>query len=192
MGLCGGGQHGVVPLPVPVVPPQRHRGQLPVGHLDAKRVAARVRREGRQFQPITPAGSSFGVYAALTVLALVGTVLMAVEVAGLYQLQPLEREDIWLGLGFYAAVAVVCARFAFRAQRKGHARQVGLGQGRPEPDETGGGVRTSSAMLQRPRFWVQRCSDLSFRCTRPDRSCPPGSPLDQCGTDPTRTSDGIL
>jgi hypothetical protein len=103
------------------VPPQRHRGQLPVGHLDAKRVA-RVRREGRQFQPITPAGSSFGVYAALTVLALVDTVLMAVEVAGLYQLQPLEREDMWLGLGFYAAVAVVCARFAFRAQRRGHAR----------------------------------------------------------------------
>jgi hypothetical protein len=81
-----------------------------------------VRREGRQFQPITPAGSSFGVNAALAVLALVGAVLIAVKVAGLYQPQPLEREDMWLGLGFYSAVAAVCARFAFRAHRKGHAR----------------------------------------------------------------------
>jgi hypothetical protein len=89
---------------------------------NAELIGTLVRREGRQFQPISPAGSSFGVNAALTVLALVGAVLMAVEVAGLYQPQPLEREDMWLGLGFYAAVAVVCARFAFRAQRKGHAR----------------------------------------------------------------------
>ena len=80
-----------------------------------------VRREGRQFQPITPAGSSFGVNAALAVLALVGAVLIAVEVAGLYQPQPLEREDMWLGLSFYLAVAVVCAGFAFRAHRKGNA-----------------------------------------------------------------------
>jgi hypothetical protein len=36
--------------------------------------------------------------AALTVLGLIGAVLMAVEAAGLYQLQPLEREDMWLGL----------------------------------------------------------------------------------------------
>jgi hypothetical protein len=63
-----------------------------------------------------------GVNAALAVLALIGAVLMAVEVAGVYQPQPLEREDMWLGVGFYAAVAVVCAWFAFGAQCKGHAR----------------------------------------------------------------------
>ena len=85
---------------------------------NAELIGTLVRREGRQFQPITPAGSSFGVNAALTVLALVATVLMAVEVAGVYQPQPLEREDMWLGLGFYAAVAVVCAWFAFRALRR--------------------------------------------------------------------------
>jgi hypothetical protein len=62
-----------------------------------------VRREGRQFQPITPAGSSFGINAALAVLALVGAVLMGVEAAGLHQPQPLERDDMWLGLGFYLA-----------------------------------------------------------------------------------------
>jgi len=80
-----------------------------------------VRREGRQFQPITSAGSSFGINAALAVLALVSAVLMGVEAAGLYQPQPLERDDIWLGLGFYLAVAVVCARFALRAHRNGNA-----------------------------------------------------------------------
>jgi hypothetical protein len=46
---------------------------------------------------------------------------MGVEAAGLYQPQPLERDDMWLGLGFYLAVAVVCARFALRAHRKGNA-----------------------------------------------------------------------
>ena len=40
--LRGGGEHGVVPLPVPVVALQRHRSQLPVGDPDAQRVAALV------------------------------------------------------------------------------------------------------------------------------------------------------
>ena len=35
--LRGGGEHGVVPLPVPVVALQRHRSQLPVGDPDAQR-----------------------------------------------------------------------------------------------------------------------------------------------------------
>src|SRR6266511_4581158 len=40
--LCGGGRHGVVPLPMPVMALERDRGQLLVGDLDAQWIAARV------------------------------------------------------------------------------------------------------------------------------------------------------
>jgi hypothetical protein len=63
VGLCGGGQHGVVPLPVPVVTSQRHRGQFPIGDPDAQRrvVLAQVRLD-----PQTRAGAVAPINSTLT------------------------------------------------------------------------------------------------------------------------------
>ena len=84
-------------------------------------------------------------------LALVSAVLMAVEVAGLYRPQPLEREDMWLGLSLCAAVAVVCAGFAFRGNAKGMRDSLASAQGRPEPTKPEVGFEPGPILLRRPR-----------------------------------------
>jgi Na+/H+ antiporter NhaD/arsenite permease-like protein len=77
-----------------------------------------VRREQRRFQPITPAGTRFGANVAITLIALLAVILMAVEVAGVYRPEPVDREALWWGLGFYALLGVCCASFAVRAWRR--------------------------------------------------------------------------
>jgi hypothetical protein len=101
-------------------------GTLPTDHPSRARVEAhiedlvdrKIRREQRLFEPITPAGSSFGINTAIAVIALLGAILMAAEATGLYHPSELERGDMWWGLGFYASVALFCATLAVRAQRE--------------------------------------------------------------------------
>jgi hypothetical protein len=49
------------------------------------------------------------------------------------------------------------------------------------------GFEPASAVIQRSRSLACRCGDLRVCRTRRDRSCPPGSLSDRCGTDPTQT-----
>jgi hypothetical protein len=77
-----------------------------------------ARRQRGQFRPIVPGGASFGANVAVTVVALLGVVIMALEATELYEPQPGARQDELYGLIFYAALAVWCAWAAIRARRR--------------------------------------------------------------------------
>jgi hypothetical protein len=47
-----------------------------------------VRREARQFEPIIPVGTSFGVHAALTVVMVLAVLILGLEEPGLYHPDP--------------------------------------------------------------------------------------------------------
>jgi hypothetical protein len=80
-----------------------------------------VRREARQFEPILPAGMSFGVHSALAVVMALALLLLGVEAIGLYHPDPPSTEYGWPILTFYGSLMVVFAGFAFRAWRRAHA-----------------------------------------------------------------------
>jgi hypothetical protein len=82
---------------------------------------ALMRREARQFEPIIPTGTSFGVHVALTVVMALAVLLLGAEATGLYHPDPADREYGWPILTFYGALMVVFAGFAFRAWRRSRA-----------------------------------------------------------------------
>jgi hypothetical protein len=77
-----------------------------------------VRREQRQFEPITPPGTSFGVNVTVAGFGLLGVAILAAEAIGVYHASPLEGRDLWEAMAFYGAVAVLCAIFAVKAHRE--------------------------------------------------------------------------
>ena len=81
-----------------------------------------VRREARQFEPIVPVGTSFGVHAALTVVMALAVLILGLEVIGLYHPGPPNPQYGWPVLGFYAGLMLIFAGLAFRAWRRAHSR----------------------------------------------------------------------
>jgi hypothetical protein len=106
-------------------------GSLPADHPSRTTLTAHieelvdtlVRRERRRFEPITPAGSSFGACVTITMVALLGIILMAAEATGVYVPEPPTRGDRWWGMAFYAVLAVCFAGFALKAQRREHPKR---------------------------------------------------------------------
>jgi hypothetical protein len=58
-----------------------------------------VRREARQFEPLIPAGTSFGVHAALTVVMVLAVLILGLEVTGLYYPDPPNPDYGVAGVG---------------------------------------------------------------------------------------------
>ena len=81
-----------------------------------------VRREARQFEPIIPAGTSFGVHSALTVVMALAVLILRIEVIGLYHPDPPNPEYGWPVLAFYAGLMLIFAGLAFRTCRRAHSR----------------------------------------------------------------------
>jgi hypothetical protein len=81
-----------------------------------------VRREARQFEPIIPVGTSFGVHTALTVVMALAVLILGLEVIGLYHPDPPNPQFGWPVLAFYAGLMLVFAGLAFRAWRRAHSR----------------------------------------------------------------------
>jgi hypothetical protein len=81
-----------------------------------------VRREARQFEPITPVGTSFGVHAALTVVMALAVLILGLEVTELYRPDPPNPQYGWPVLACYAGLMSVFAGPAFRAWRRAHSR----------------------------------------------------------------------
>jgi hypothetical protein len=77
-----------------------------------------MRREARQFEPIIPAGTSFGVHSALTVVMALALLLLGVEAVGLYHPDPPDTDYGWPILAFYGSLMVVFAGCAARAWRR--------------------------------------------------------------------------
>jgi hypothetical protein len=81
-----------------------------------------VRREARQFEPIIPVGTSFGVHTALTVVMALAVLILGLEVIGLYHPDPPNPQYGWPVLAFYAGLMLIFAGLAFRAWRRAHSR----------------------------------------------------------------------
>jgi hypothetical protein len=113
-------------------------GKLPADHPSRATLEAHVgelvftlvRRQRRRFEPITRAGVSFGVnitLAAMMVMTICGTVL---KLAGVWEPEPLTRQDYRWNLVYYTAFAVCFAGFAVKAwwqQRREHPKVTSAG-----------------------------------------------------------------
>jgi hypothetical protein len=103
--------------------PDDHPGRATLSAHIEKRIDTLVRREAGQYEPIIPVGTSFGVHTALTVMMAVAVLILGLEAVGLYHPAPDPAAHGFTGpvLGFYAALMLVFAGFAFRAWRRAHA-----------------------------------------------------------------------
>jgi hypothetical protein len=81
-----------------------------------------VRREARQFEPLIPVGTSFGVHAALTEVMVLAVFILGLEVTGLYHPDRPNPDYGWPVLAFYAGPMFVFAGLAFRAWRRAHSK----------------------------------------------------------------------
>jgi hypothetical protein len=103
---------------------------LPEGHPSRAALTAHVeelidtlvRREARQFEPLIPAGTSFGVHAALTVVMVLAVLILGLEETGLYRPDRPNPDYGWPVLAFYAGLMLIFAGLAFRAWRRTHPR----------------------------------------------------------------------
>jgi hypothetical protein len=81
-----------------------------------------VRREARQFEPIIPVGTSFGVHTALTVVMALAVLILGLEVTGLYHPDPLNPQYGSAALAFYAGLMLLFGGLASRAWRRARSR----------------------------------------------------------------------
>jgi hypothetical protein len=81
-----------------------------------------IRRQRRQFEPITRAGWSLG---ANTTAAVLGMIYSGSLLTGLYHPDPEPRSqgNLWFDLQFYAILTASCAFFAYRAWRRQQREQ---------------------------------------------------------------------
>jgi hypothetical protein len=101
---------------LPADHPSRAKLEAHIGEL----VDVLIRRQRRRFEPFTRAGVSFGanLTAALLVLGMTGS--LALEEIGVLHIasEPPPPRERWTFIGFYTAVALCLAFFAFRAWRR--------------------------------------------------------------------------
>jgi hypothetical protein len=85
-------------------------------------VGTLVRRQRRRFEPITPAGASFGANVVGTLLMLLVVFAWALQMAGVWvpdpDPEPTARADQWIAMAFYVFLALCFAGFAFKAWRR--------------------------------------------------------------------------
>jgi hypothetical protein len=93
---------------------EAHNGEL---------VEMLVLRQRRRFEPFTRAGVSFGANVTLAGLMVTVVCGMALQAAGVWHSDPLTRGELWGGTGFYGALALCFAGFAFRAWRQQQREQ---------------------------------------------------------------------
>jgi hypothetical protein len=100
--------------------PADHPNRATLEAHNGKLVDMLVRRQWRQFEPFTRAGVAFGANATLAIL-MVGVVAgMILQATGVWHAsdEPMTRGESWAGAGFYGAVGLCFAWFAFRAWRR--------------------------------------------------------------------------
>jgi hypothetical protein len=99
----------------------RGRGTTLTTHVE-ELIDTLVRREARQFEPIIPVGTSFGVHTALTVVMALAVLILGLEAIGLYHPDPPNPQYGWPVPAFYAGLMLLFAGLAFRAWRRAHPR----------------------------------------------------------------------
>lgn len=120
---------------LPADHPRRATLEAHVGEL----VDVLVRRQHRRFEPFTRAGVSFGINLTAAVILLGGMGGLALEQIGVVHAtsEPKSPREMWAFIGFYTAVGLCMAFFAFRAwlrQRREHPTQpVDMPVWLPEP-----------------------------------------------------------
>jgi hypothetical protein len=98
--------------------PPNHPSRSALMHHTRQLVDTLVQREARQFEPIIPAGASFGACLAFVVMTALATALLGLEAAGLYHPDPRPPQYTWAVMGFYASVMLFFSSLAFRAWRR--------------------------------------------------------------------------
>ena len=84
-----------------------------------------VRRQRRRFEPITRAGGWFGVNTTLAVLMVALVCGEVLQLTGVWEPEPLTRQDDQRNLTYYAVAAVCFVGFAVKAwwqQRREHPK----------------------------------------------------------------------
>jgi hypothetical protein len=84
-----------------------------------------IRRQRRQFEPITRSGWSLGANTTAAVIAVLGMIYSGSLLTGLYHPDPEPRSqgDLWFDLQFYAILTASCAFLAYRAWRRQQREQ---------------------------------------------------------------------
>jgi hypothetical protein len=99
--------------------------KLPADHPSRETITTHIellvntlaQRERHQFQPTT-AGVSVGATAALAVLFLLGSAVVAAEAVGWYTPEPETPGDIWMDLAVFLVIGIGCAWYALWARRR--------------------------------------------------------------------------
>jgi hypothetical protein len=118
-------------------------GTLPADHPNRATLEAHigelvdvlVRRQRRRFEPFTRAGVSFGANATAALMLLGATSSLALEEIGILHAasEPRPPREKWTFIGFYTAVGLCLAFFAFRAWRRGQREHPA----QPQPTQDG-------------------------------------------------------
>jgi hypothetical protein len=112
--------------------PADHPSRAPLSAHIEELVGMLVRRQRRRFEPITRAGAWFGVNTTLALLMVATICWTALQLAGVWEPEPLTRQDHRQNIIYYTVFAVCFVGFALRAwlhQRREHpesARRAGL------------------------------------------------------------------
>jgi hypothetical protein len=106
---------------LPAGHPSRSTLEVNVGEL----VDTLARRQQRRFEPITRAGVWVGVNLTLTLLMVAVACWTAAQLIGVYESEPLTRQDHRSNLIYYTVFAGVCAGFVVKGwwqQRREHPK----------------------------------------------------------------------
>jgi hypothetical protein len=100
--------------------PADHPSRAPLEAHIGELVDVLIRRQRRRFEPFTRAGMSFGANLTAALLLLVMTASLALEEIGVLHMasEPPPPRERWTFIGFYTAVGLCFAVFAFRAWRR--------------------------------------------------------------------------
>lgn len=106
---------------LPADHPSRATLEAHIGEL----VDVLVRRQRRRFEPFTRAGVWFGVNLTAAVILLGGMGGLALEATGVWHVdpEPSPPREKWTFIGFYTAIGLCLAFFAFWAWRREHPTQ---------------------------------------------------------------------
>jgi hypothetical protein len=135
-------------------------GTLPADHPNRATLEAHigelvdvlVRRQRRRFEPFTRAGVSFGANATAALMLLGAMGGLTLEQIGVLHAasEPMPPEDQWRFIGFYTAVGLCLAFFAFRAWRRGQREHPA----QPQPIQDG-------LVTARIGPWIGACASFA-------------------------------